>query len=275
MKRSSLFGAAFAAVLPIVGLSDVPGLAVFHLHLVEMAKQRQVPLETVAREAQSWGVSGVDLWFENGEAEGARLLAAGMKPASVVVFMDLAHTNDVRRTERAVAYARRCGSPRIMLVPGFLRKDEDRDAAWPTVKGNLREFLVRAEKAGLTVDVEDFDSQWIVFGSRAHLRRAFAEFPSLGHVLDTGNYDSWKDDVLAAQEEFAGRIRHVHIKDRGKDRPTVSVAAGTGTVPVREIVRRLVTSGYANWMTMECFGSTNMTADIKASADYLRPLLAR
>ena len=268
-----LITAILTGAMLLTATAEIQGLSVFHVHLVEMARQRGVPLKTAAEAVKSWGIDGVDLWYDHHESAGEELLSYGLKPATVIAFMDLAGTNDTGRADRIIAYTRRIGSPRIMLVPGFFPKEVSRDAAWRTAKPRLADFLARAAKAGLEVNFEDFDSERVLVGSQAHVRDALADFPSLGHVLDTGNYLFWHDDVLSACDEFLPRIRHVHLKDRDKNAPVKSVAAGTGSIPMREILRRLKRGGYAGWLTLECFGSTNMWEDIRRSAKNVRAAL--
>ena len=248
----------------------VPKISVFERHVVEMARQRGVSVDEAVKAVRKWGVEGADLWFSDEEKpDNERMLAGGLKAATLIVFMDLAHTNDITRTEAAIAYAKSVGSPRLMLVPGFVRKGEDRKAAWMRMRPNLTDFVRRAGRAGLTVDIEDFDASDVLIGSQEDLRRTFAAFPELGHVLDTGNYLFWTNDVLQAQREFTSRIRHVHVKDRAKDDMTRSVAAGTGIIPVKAILAGLQSANYNGWLTVECFGSTNMWDDVRRSAEYI------
>lgn len=248
-------------------------LSAFHFNLVEMAKQRGITLEEAARAAQSWGITGVELWFgadESATGAGARLVAAGLKPVSVVLIQDFVHTNDVGRAERALAYARRVGAPHVMVVPGSCREGEDRAAAWRALRPNLEDFLRRATRAGIRVGIEAADPGNAVLRSRRDLREAFAALPTLGHVLDTGNCAPWNDDLLESIAEFRPRIRHVHVKDRSAEDFRKAVPAGTGTIPVREAVADLVRGGYDGWITVECFGSTNVWEDLSRSAAYVR-----
>ena len=105
------------------------------------------------------------------------------------------------------------------VVYDMLKKGEDREALWPDVRRRLTAFVRKAGEKGLPVGCEDFDSADVSVGSQAHLRRALAEIPGLEHVLDTGNYTFWKDDVLSALAEFRPRIGHVHVKDLDRADP--------------------------------------------------------
>jgi len=271
-----------SCLLPLVlvgcalsGVAEPVRLAVFQEHIVNMARTRQMSVGDAAREVRNWGIDGVDLWSGEQEETTDEILAAGFKPTSVIYFADFPHTNNQESADHAIAYAKRVGAPRIMLVPGFVRKDESRTQAWAATKPRLAAFLREAEAAGLEVDCEDFDLDTAVVGSGAHLREALAEFPTLGHVLDTGNYLYWKEDVLGYLDEFCPRIRHVHVKDRAADNPRRSVAAGTGTMPIREVVRRLQASGYRGWYTLECFDGTNTWKGVAGSAKYFSRLSVR
>ena len=254
---------------PSVGNADRPRIAVFHNHLVDMARQRNVPLAEAVRVARSWGVEGIDVFdaFDGGESE--ELLALGLKCAAFVISADFAVSDDSAKVEKAFAFVRRHGADVIMLVPGQVPDGMTREAAWAAAKPRIAAFVARAAREGVPVALEDFDWNEPIVGSAEHLRRAFREVPGLGHVLDTGNYDRWGDDPLACAREFAPRIRHVHVKDLAKDGSSGSVAAGTGRIPLDAILRQLRADSYRGWLTVECFGAGDMWRTVETSVAYL------
>jgi len=270
-----------SVLLVALGLLSVSGycnermlLSVFQEHIVNTARQRNISVGEAARLMRSWGVTGVDLWSGEQEETTDEILATGLKPATVVFFADFSHTNDQQAVDHAFAYAKRVGSPRIMLVPGFIKKGEDRDVGWEAMKPRLRAFLAQAKAVGLEVDCEDFDDKAAIVGSGVHLRQAFREFPELGHVLDTGNFQFWNEDVLAMTDEFLPRVRHVHVKDRDRQNPKISVGAGTGMMPIREVIEKLRKSDYRGYYTLECFAGSNTCKGVEISASYLRSIEA-
>lgn len=245
-----------------------PRLSVFHNHVADMAREKGVSIAEAVKAAKAWGIEGVDVFsaFDHGEAE--KILAAGMEPSTYIMSADFAHTNDAEKVEKALAFVKRTGCPRIMLVAGYFNEGESRETAWQAMKPRIESLVSRAAEMKVKVELEDFDDRMQVVGSSEHLRRAFAEIPELGHVFDTGNYSYWKEDASAALREFRARIGHVHVKDVSPEGR--SVASGTGVLPIRDLVVDLKNGGYSNWLTIECFGVTNVWDTIETSARFLR-----
>lgn len=244
-------------------------LSTFGLHLIDAAKERGISVAEMARIAMTWGITGFDLFIGFDEQYADSFLSAGMKPSVVIVVADLAHDSGDLRADIAISYAKRTGCRRIMLVPGYLGKGETRDRVWPVVMKNLSDFAARVKNESMDVVLEDFDNLEALIGSAEHLRNAFTAVPDLGLALDTGNFDCWGDDVVAATEEFLPRIRHVHLKDRDPNDKAKSVTLGTGSVPVGEIYNRLLVSGYGGWFTIEGFSAPDMYSFLEQSARYL------
>ena len=51
------------------------------------------------------------------------------------------------------------------------------------------------------------------------------------------------------------------------------VPAGSGCIPIAQIVHDLVASGYDGWLTVEQYGSRQMLADSKAAYANVRQML--
>ena len=252
--------------------ADGPRISTFHNHVEALSRERGVTIPEAVALAKSWGIEGVDVFAAFDKGESAEILAAGMQPSTYVLSVDFAHCDDTQKVERAFAFVSERKCPRIMLVSGYLNPGENREAAWLAMRPRLRDFVARAGKLGVKVELEDFDSREAVVGSADHLRRAFREIPDLGHVFDTGNYSCWGDDPVAAMREFRTRIGHVHVKDLSAD--GMPVAAGAGRLPVRAMVGELVKDGYSGWLTIECFGTTNQVgAILETAADCLKEVI--
>ena len=261
-----LFALFFAA-----SVQSAPRLSVFHNHISRMAEQRKIPLDEAVRKVRALGVTGVEVMNTEDKASVETVVAAGLEVSRYVVFTDFAKSDSTNEVAEAFAFVARHHVPGIMLVPGYFHTNEMSKAeAWAAMKPRISKFVDAAAKKGISVELEDFDWFEAVLGSRADLRMAFEAEPKLGHVLDTGNYAYWGDDVLAAMREFRPLIRHVHVKDRDRADPRKSVAAGTGTMPIAEIVTSLNRSGYDGWYVIECFGSDDFLRDITRSAEFIR-----
>lgn len=240
------------------GAVATPRLAVFHSHLVTMARERGMALAEVVRAVRAWGIEGVDVFDAADHGEAAEIMDLGMACAAFIVSADLAQTEDSDVLDRALAVAKARRASLIMLVPGQVPPGMSRETAWRIAKPRIAAFADRAAAAGLTVALEDFDWGEPIVGSAGHLRRAFREVPSLRHVFDTGNYLRWNEDPLSALREFQPRVCHVHAKALG------------GRVPLAEIVRRLKAVRYDGWITIECFDATEMWSAVESAAGNIR-----
>ena len=270
-KLSKMTFLSLCAVVLSVSVQAAPRLSVFHDHIAKMAEQEKIPLADAVRSVRALGVTGVEVMNTEDRASVEVVLAAGLEVSRYVVFTDFAKNDSTNEIAEAFAFAARHHVSGIMLVPGYFHTNEMSKAeAWAAMKPRISKFVGEAVKRGISVELEDFDWFEAVVGSRADLRTAFKAEPRLGHVLDTGNYAYWGDDVLAAMREFRPRIRHVHVKDRDRADPRKSVAAGTGAMPITEILASLNRTGYDGWYVIECFGSDDFRRDITRSAEFLR-----
>lgn len=245
-----------------------PKLSTFSVHLMAAAEAKGVSVGEMAKEVKSWGITGVDLWLGNDGKVVDEILAAGLKPAAVIAFAEFDDGPSTEVCEEAIAYAKKVGCNRIMIVPGFVNDGETREAVWDKMIENLRNFVRGASAAGIDVVLEDFDHEKGLIGSAEHLRRTFEAIPEVGLAFDTGNFAFWKDDPVAVLKEFLPRVRHVHMKDRDPEIPANSTATGKGTIPIREIYDILQENGYDGWYTIECFNVKDTYSTVRESVDW-------
>lgn len=268
--RTAFFLGAAISVMCLGAFARPPHLAVFHHHIADMAKQRGVPLAQAVEAVKSWGIEGIDVFAALDGGESGQILAAGMKPTVYILTADFGKSDDAASVEKAKAFLQaNKDCKRLMLVPGFIPEGMTREAAWEAAKPRIARLVDWGAANGVEVGMEDFDSNKIIAGSTGHLREVFRVFPRLGHVLDTGNYAFWGERVEEALREFRGKVMHVHVKDRDAEssRP---VPAGSGAMPIAAVVGELVRTGYDGWLTIECFGSTNIWEDVSRAAAYLK-----
>ena len=172
----------------------------------------------------------------------------------------------------AISFLETYGYDRLLLVTGLMPEGStaaDRDAA----RQRIAAFAKRVTDKGFCIMVEDFDNPRSLCYNMAGLDSLFTLAPTLGHVFDTGNYLFAGDDALVAYGQFRDRIGHVHLKDRTAPDNMRCVPAGSGCIPIREIVGKLVASGYDGWLTVEQYGSRQMLADSQAAYANVRQML--
>ncbi len=87
---------------------------------------------------------------------------------------------------------------------------------------------------------------------------------------------------------FMDNTAYVHCKDRSIDikegeQPVATVSGvdmysasvGTGVIPIKEIVERLLGNGYKGSFAIEHFGSLHQLSDMIASANYLNSIIEK
>jgi sugar phosphate isomerase/epimerase len=121
--------------------------------------------------------------------------------------------------------------------------------------------------------VEDYDNPRSLCYNTERIDSLLALSTELGVVFDTGNFLFAGEDALASYAHFRDRIGHVHLKDRVAPDDMHCVPAGSGCIPIADIVRDLVASGYAGWLTVEQYGSRQMLPDSRAAYANVRQLL--
>ena len=118
---------------------------------------------------------------------------------------------------------------------------------------------------GITVLFEDFDD----FSSPMSGINGVAWFldkcPDVGFTFDCGNFIMHDEDVLYAFNKFFTRIKHVHCKDRS----TESIPVGEGRIPIKEVVTKMIESGYDGFFAIEHFDAKDQMGCIGKSARYL------
>jgi sugar phosphate isomerase/epimerase len=160
----------------------------------------------------------------------------------------------------------------LLLVPGLMPEGssaEDMDA----VRARIAAFVLKAREEGLTVMVEDYDNPHSPCYNTELLDSLFALSPKLGLVFDTGNFLFAGEDALESLAHLREHIDHVHLKDRVSPADMHCVPAGTGCVPIAQIVRTLVSEGYNGWLTIEQYGSRQMLADCRTAFDNVTKML--
>ena len=81
------------------------------------------------------------------------------------------------------------------------------------------------------------------------------------------------EDALENLQRFKDRVAHIHLKDRAAENDMRCVPAGTGCIPMADILRTMEGSGYQGWYTIEQYGSRNMLSDSQESINNIRTLL--
>jgi len=227
---------------------------------------------TILERAAQWGYAAIELRGLQGEMDltkrpefsGARL-AASLKDLDAVGLRvsDLGssvrlHEGDptVRAAQldegrRFIDLAHRLNAPFIRVFGDRILPDQPRAATIERIVSGLRDLGLQAKGSGVAVLIEshgDFcDSPTLLEILKG------ARMPSVGLLWDAHHTVVVGKEAPADTLRRLGRyVHHIHLKDsKPQGRDVRYVLTGSGTVPVREIVRLLVRRRYRGYFCFE------------------------
>ncbi len=221
------------------------------------------------------GFDGVEIFQQ--ELAGPRqadirrgLAASGLKLACLDIICDLVSRDEAARrkgrdTIRAgIDLAREFGCDQAMVVGSVPKPGIEPGEARRMIADGIASQADYARRAGVVLTIEEFgmtpdlqcratDCLEILAGAGAGVRFAF----------DTGNFIFCGEDPAAVLPRFLTLIHHVHIKswrrredrrpgDTGEYRGFIGCPVAEGVIPNRDLVRRILASGYRRWLSLEC-----------------------
>ena len=152
---------------------------------------------------------------------------------------------------------------------------------------SLKSICDYAKKKNIMTVLEDFDGKEAPFATSKQLLYFLDHIPDLYCAFDTGNFLYSEEDSYEVLSLFLNRIGHVHCKDRTfqkregeipkatvKGRDMYSCAVGNGCIKMKEIVEKILETGYDDYFAIEHFGSLNQLEDMRNSANFLENLEA-
>ncbi|WP_342565680.1 sugar phosphate isomerase/epimerase [Paenibacillus sp. FSL R7-0345] len=271
-------------------------LSVFYEHIRDAAGQSGLSLEEVCTLVKGFGIDALEMDANRFKAEEASILPllekTGLTVSCMYGFFDFGHisSSEVKK-EQITAFlsmASRAGASRVLVIPGFLGEHEQDPASGEyqqsvrLMKDAVAAMCAYAKPLEIMVGMEDFDDARAPFATTAQLLSFIEEIPELSCFFDTGNFLYSGEDVLEAYARCRPHIGYVHCKDRtfeihvGEEpkltvdgRAMYAIPAGSGCIPMRELVTELLNSGYDDTFVIEHFGAQDQLAFMKQSAEWL------
>ena len=263
-------------------------ISIFYAHLYQASRQRSVPVDQVLDEARALGYEGLECDSSEIAADAVAFRrmtdAAGFKVCSVPCHFNFHLGVAPERIRKVIADTLAVGCDKILAIPGYL-SHEIPEAMDRMVQG-LEMLCVQAEKAGITVTLEDFDNKMSHCATAEGLQALFTRIPALKFNLDTGNFLYMEQDVTVCTRPVLDRLAHMHLKDRSLvpmhrlEKPLRSVGGtdlypcpvGEGIIPIAEVLAMAKQAGYDGFCTVEHFDAADQWDYITRSAAWLRSL---
>jgi sugar phosphate isomerase/epimerase len=190
--------------------------------------------------------------------------ARGLAVSNYTGYSDFAHPDpEVRKRElsallKNLEIAREIGAPSVRALTGQQWPGVDQKAGIQWVAEGIRQAAEEADRAGLRLNVENHTkaATWTHFDfairGEVFLRimEDLRDAP-VGIQFDIANPLVAGEDTLALFEKVRSRIGYVHINDVGRVGAFEFVPIGTGLAPIREVLHRLHTQGYTDWVGIE------------------------
>ena len=268
MKRLILFLFLMQMMLTVTAERRI---SIFADHIADMARQQQVTYREAAQRIYDMGYRGADVRYNIDPEELAALEEIGFEHACGIAEINFSTGDHAEEVSRSIDFMLSHGYKRVLLVPGLLPESAPAELI-PLIYQRIRAYSEACLAAGLDVMVEDYDNPRSLCYNMEALDRLFAQVPSLTHVFDSGNYCYAGDDVIEALGRYLDRIHHVHLKDRKAMRDSASPAVGSGILPMRTIMARLLANGYDGWFTVEHFGAPDQAGYAQRSIEAVNAL---
>lgn len=241
-------------------------VSIFADHIGEVANQQRITYREAAQKVYDLGYRGADVRVDCNPDNLKALDEVGFQHASAIVDINFADGDHLDKIQEAISFMHAHGFNKVLLVPGLLPK-KCSDELRAEVIRRIVYFTTRAKAEGLEVMVEDYDNKQSLCYNMAGIDQIFAVSPETGHVFDSGNYLFAGEDALVALNHFQKQTHHVHLKDRASATDMASVAGGTGVIPIKDVVKTLLSSGYDGWFCVEHFGVKDMFGCAKISIE--------
>jgi hydroxypyruvate isomerase len=171
--------------------------------------------------------------------------------------------------ERAVAYARAAGCPRLHCLAGVVPPHADRGELHATYLANLKHAAARLQREGMKVLIEPVSERTAKNYFLGGSAQAVGVLDELGAENAFLQYDFFHMQILegnlaAKAERLLPRIGHMQVADApGRNEP------GTGEINFDFLFKHVDAIGYAGWIGCEYNPVGDTVEGLKWAKPYL------
>jgi len=198
---------------------------------------------------------------------------------------------------RVIGYAKYLGAEYIRIYAGnYAGNETDPDGKkWEQLIRSMKELGVEAEKAGVTLVMENHFNTMTVSARQSMDAAVQIDHPAVGILYDQANLTfTLQEDYEEALGIQADRVRYVHVKDlefkegntafvsdevshpKEEDRNVYTRIVGEGSLKWPQILQLLHDKGYNGWLSLEYERRwhpddiPDASIGMKKSVEYLR-----
>jgi len=177
--------------------------------------------------------------------------------------------DELAKVEQIVKLAKRFGATQIVFGGGSLRASGIRDEDYPLLAAGIDKAADIVRKYGLTPSYHPHLGSLAETPEQIHKLFALTD---IGFCPDTAHLVAGGADALEIIKDYRDRVVYVHLKDL--DTNGNFVPLGKGTIPLKEIIEYLKSSGYTGDWCVEIDGySGDPHEACVTSRNYLKEVL--
>lgn len=265
--------------------------SLFYQHAIDAAQQENTSIGEIFAKVKAMGFDGLEceytLFSKDPKGFKAEIDKAGLEVSNIDYYVDFGHVIDEKALAVFLEDAVTVGAKKVLVIPGFIENEEDRDHDMAEIARGLNIFCDMAEEKGIQLTLEDYDLHISPVSTIGGLKYFMDRVPKIGFTFDTGNFMVNGESELVAFDKLGDRLKHFHLKDRvaspiheGDEEYTAidgnkyyPCPVGAGVVDTDECIRRVKAEGYEDYVTVEHFGSTHQMEFLAADIKYLEALI--
>ena len=240
------------------------------------AATKKMDADTLCEICKKNGLTSVDLMPFDFKLYGQDKLTGALKANGIEVGCIIATPDFYARPKRvkdqvteALDLCKKVGTKMLMVVPGSAMdakscRKKTRQELLDIAVQQFTDCVELAKSYGIQIGFENTPQPHKPLASAEDCKYVLDHVPGLGLIFDTGNFrvaDTGCDE-LAIYEMLKSYIVRVHLKDvvvghfkSGEacvdGQKIKAVVTGSGIIPIREIVERLVRDGYEGGLAVE------------------------
>ena len=273
--------------------------SVFFAHVNDLAREKNISFDEAAAFVKNLGYEAFDCEYayikNNFDFYKGILDKFGFKTAAIPCFFHFDKGINTEIIDDVLYISSKLDCKTILAIPGefttpeyfsgeFAPDDVNKENYLNLMCEGLSLLCEKAEKFGITVTLEDFDSEYSPCATEKGLSYFFEKVPALKFNMDTGNFIYMDLDTLECVKLFKNKISHVHLKDRSlvknyADEPEKVTPGGNklfpspvgfGTIPMKELTDLAKANGYEGYYSAENSCPIHMEEFLTKSIEWMK-----
>lgn len=253
--------------------------SIFYEHIKEAVEQSKKNEEKILSFVKKFGIAGIEICFsqlKNDFSIFEKLKSYNFEISCIYEFYSWSDMEDFSKLKNHIEMSEKVCAKKILIVPPFL--EENKNVFM--IEEFLKKAVEIASSKNITVTLEDFDNEKSPCAKISQLKNFFTKIPGLKCTFDLGNFAFSDENVLDAFDELKDFIFHVHCKDRGyenginlqNNKGLASVPTGFGYLPIKELILKILDTGYDDYFAIEHFNAYDQLDYIKKSSEFLNEI---